>query len=465
MEKAKAKTVFICQKCGNKSLKWLGRCPVCQEWNSFEETLVSASRHSESSIDAAGTPPQELSRLKVEAVDRIVFPISEFNRVLGGGLVPGSMVLIGGDPGIGKSTLLLQASATLAGDKRTVLYVSGEESFQQIKLRAKRLSIAGDSLFLLPETNLDIILRRVEDMVPMLVIIDSIQTMYVEDLNGVPGSVNQIRECTLRLMRLAKRSGIPILISGHVTKEGDLAGPKALEHIVDVVLSLEGETFGVYRILRSTKNRFGSTNEVGVFEMTSDGLNEVTNPSEIFLASHSTETIGSAVVATFEGSRPILVEVQALTTFAHYGPPRRIANGIDMGRLLMIAAVLTRRARINLSNQDIIANVVGGLKVSEPVADLGVALAIASSFKDSKVAHDIIALGEIGLSGELRHVPQLERRLSEAARLGFKRCIVPASSHVVKQRSEGIQILKARSVAEAIQMGLTAPQQDGKADD
>jgi len=464
MERAKAKTIFICRNCGNKSLKWLGRCPQCQEWDSFDETIVSTSKRSEPSGDNAGIEPQELSHLKVESVDRIIFPLTEYNRVLGGGLVPGSMVLIGGDPGIGKSTLLLQASATLAGKSGIILYVSGEESFQQIKLRAKRLKIHGDSLYLLPETNLDVILRRIEDMMPMLAVIDSIQTMYVEDLNGVPGSINQIKECTLRLMRLAKRTGIPVLISGHVTKEGDLAGPKALEHIVDVVLSLEGETFGSYRILRSIKNRFGSTNEVGVFEMTGDGLNEVTNPSEIFLASHSAETIGSAVVATFEGSRPILVEVQALTTFAHYGPPRRIVNGIDMSRLLMIAAVLTRRARVNLSNQDIIANVVGGLRVSEPVADLGIALAIASSFKDSRVASDIIALGEIGLSGELRHVPQMERRLNEAARLGFKRCIVPSSSQSPKQNTNGMQILKAGSVAEAIQFGLDS-QKNGDIDD
>jgi DNA repair protein RadA/Sms len=338
-----------------------------------------------------------------------------------------------------------------------VVYVSGEESSQQVKLRSERLGIGGDRLYILPETNLEVILGRLGELSPNLVVVDSVQTVYIEELTGAPGSVGQIRECTLRLMRWAKRAGIPVLITGHVTKDGAIAGPRVLEHIVDVVLYLEGETFSSYRILRSTKNRFGSSNEVGIFEMSGGGLIEVPNPSEAFLASHCDGAVGSTVVPTFEGSRPLLVEIQALTSLASFAPPRRIANGVDFNRLLLIAAVLTRRAGVNISNQDVITNVIGGMKIGEPAADLGIALAIASSHRDARVAQGLVALGEVGLSGELRAVPQLERRLSEAVRLGFKRCLIPEASSKLSFDMKGIELLKAGTVAEALRLGLVRP--------
>ena len=454
MDKSKPKTVFVCQQCGKESPKWLGRCPSCQEWNSLVQTVVTAPTQVATWLYSEENRPRELSRLKTETSPRLIFSLAELNRVLGGGLVHGSLVLVGGDPGVGKSTLLLQASSAVAEGGGTVVYVSGEESSQQTKLRSERLGIGGDRLYCLPETNLEIILGRLGELSPNLVVIDSIQTVYLEELSGASGSIAQIRECTLRLMRWAKGAGIPVLITGHVTKDGAIAGPRVLEHIVDVVLYLEGETFSSYRILRSAKNRFGSTNEVGVFEMSGKGLIEVANPSEVFLASHRDGAVGSAVVSTFEGSRPLLVEIQALTSLATFGPPRRIANGVDFGRLLLIAAVLTRRARVNLSNQDIITNIIGGMKVGEPAADLGIALAIASSFRDCQVAPGLAALGEVGLSGELRPVPQLERRVSEAARLGFKRCLIPVTSSKPSFDARGIELLKASTLAEALRLGL-----------
>lgn len=454
LSKPKSKTVFVCQQCGKESPKWLGRCPGCQEWNSLVETVVTAPAHTVTWLYSEENVPRELSRLTTETSPRLIFPLTELNRVLGGGLVFGSLVLVGGDPGIGKSTLLLQASSAVAerGDK--VVYVSGEESSQQIKLRSGRLGVGGDRLYILPETNIEVILGRLSELSPNLVVVDSIQTVYLEEMTGAPGSVTQIRECTLRLMRWAKRAEIPVLITGHVTKDGAIAGPRVLEHIVDVVLYLEGETFSSYRILRSNKNRFGSTNEVGVFEMSGGGLIEVANPSEAFLVSHRDGAVGSAVVPTFEGSRPLLVEIQALTSLAGFGPPRRIANGIDFNRLLLIAAVLTRRAAVNLSNQDIITNVIGGLRIGEPAADLGIALAIASSHRDAQVAPGLAVLGEVGLSGELRAVPQLERRIAEAARLGFKRCLIPETSSRLTSSVKGIEVAPASTVAEALRLGL-----------
>jgi DNA repair protein RadA/Sms len=454
LSKPKSKTVFVCQQCGKESPKWLGRCPGCQEWNSFVETVFTAPAHTATWLYSEENVPQELSRLTTETSPRLVFPLTELNRVLGGGLVFGSLVLVGGDPGIGKSTLLLQASSAVAENGGKVVYVSGEESSQQIKLRSGRLGIGGDRLYILPETNIDVILGRLSELSPNLVVVDSIQTVYLEEMTGAPGSVTQIRECTLRLMRWAKRAEIPVLITGHVTKDGAIAGPRVLEHIVDVVLYLEGETFSSYRILRSNKNRFGSTNEVGVFEMSGGGLIEVPNPSEAFLVSHRDGAVGSAVVPTFEGSRPLLVEIQALTSLASFGPPRRIANGVDFNRLLLIAAVLTRRAGINVSNQDIITNVIGGLRIGEPAADLGIALAIASSHRDAQVVPGLAVLGEVGLSGELRAVPQLERRIAEAARLGFKRCLIPEISSKLKSSVKGIEVAPASTVAEALRLGL-----------
>jgi DNA repair protein RadA/Sms len=454
VEKHKVRTVYVCQKCGKESTKWQGRCPACQEWNCMTETTVAVSKKSVETPSGNAGAPQELARVQRDAYSRIAFPIEELNRVLGGGLVAGSVVLISGDPGIGKSTLLLQVSDAVTRKDGQVVYISGEESSQQLKMRAERLNVNGERLYIYPETNMENVTATLESMAPALVVVDSIQTVYLDDINGAPGSINQIRECTLRLLRWAKRTGVPVFISGHVTKDGAIAGPKALEHIVDVVLYLEGESFNSYRILRSAKNRFGSTNEVGVFEMSGTGLSEVPNPSQYFLESYVNGAIGASVVPTLEGSRPLLVEIQALTSMAAYGPPRRISNGVDFNRLLLIAAVLTRRAGVGLYNQDVIVNVTGGIKISEPAADLGVALAIASSFRDARSIPGTVAVGEIGLSGELRAVPQVERRISEAARMGFTRCIVPSSVKKLPHGINGMEIIRAENISAALRFGL-----------
>jgi DNA repair protein RadA/Sms len=415
------------------------------------ETPTAPSRRA-TPLSAAA--PQELSRVKTDKSPRITLSMTEVNRVLGGGLVRGALVLVGGDPGIGKSTLLLQVSAALAASGQKVAYVSGEESVHQLKLRADRLAVDGERLFLLPETSLSSILGRLDELSPSMVVIDSIQTMYQDELTGTAGSVGQIRECTSALMRWAKQTNVPVVICGHVTKDGAIAGPKALEHIVDVVLYLEGDQFGVYRVLRSVKNRFGSSNELGVFEMTSEGLREVTNPSEAFLSEHQGPVVGSAVVPTLEGTRPLLIEIQALTSQSTFVPPRRTVNGLDFNRLLLITAVLGKRAGLRLANQDIMVNVVGGLKVNEPAADLAVALSIASSYRDAPVLPKLAAVGEISLSGELRGVPQLERRVAEAARLGFEKCLVPRQAGARNFASLKCEIIKAGTVAEALRAGL-----------
>jgi DNA repair protein RadA/Sms len=447
----KPSTIFVCEQCGKESLKWLGRCPNCQQWNTFIETKITTPTTSSSSTSPA-SPPQELSRIVTSAQNRFSLPLPEFNRVLGGGLVASSLVLISGDPGIGKSTLLLQASALVAQTQGKVVYISGEETLHQIKLRSERLKVKGDGLYLLAETDLRVILNQVEELSPNLVVIDSIQSVHLPELDTAPGSITQVRECTLELMRWAKSNAVSVFIAGHVTKDGAIAGPRILEHIVDVVLYLEGEPFSTYRLLRSVKNRFGSTNEVGVFEMKSEGLVEVDNPSQALLSQRLSQAVGSVVVPTLEGTRPLLVEIQALTNPTTFGLPRRTANGIDFGRLLMVTAVLSRRVGLKLGNQDIIANVTGGLKIGEPAADLGIALAIASSFRDTEVDPGLVAVGEVGLSGELRAVPQMERRVSEAARLGFKRCLVPKTGAKVSTRD--IEAIPTSTLKEAIGLGL-----------
>jgi DNA repair protein RadA/Sms len=452
VEKSRTSKVFVCQQCGKESLKWLGRCPNCQEWNTFVETKVtvaSATLRTPSFTNIA----QELSQVVVEAADRSPLPLPEFNRVLGGGLVSGSLVLIAGEPGIGKSTLLLQVSALVAQSRGKVVYVSGEETLRQIKLRADRLGVKGENLYLLAETDLEVILDQIERLQPSLVVVDSIQTVYFPGLDTAPGSVAQVRECTARLMHRAKLSAVPVFITGHVTKDGTIAGPRVLEHIVDVVLYFEGEPFSAYRLLRGVKNRFGSTNEVGVFEMKEQGLVEVDNPSRAFLSQRWGEAIGSAVVPALEGSRPLLVEIQALTNPTSFGLPRRTANGVDFGRLLMIIAVLTRRIGLKLGNQDIITNVTGGLKIGEPGADLGIALSIASSSRDVGVDPQLVAVGEVGLSGELRAVAQMDRRVAEAARLGFKRCLVPKTG-VRITAPKGIELMPVSTLREAISVAL-----------
>jgi len=451
-DRSQSRTVFVCQQCGKESLKWVGRCPNCQAWNSFAEQTVMVSATTKTTVTAEA--PQELAQVTTEAAARFPVALSEFNRVLGGGIVPGSLALISGDPGIGKSTLLLQVAALVARQQGNVVYVSGEETARQIKLRADRLGLSGKKLYLLAETNLEAILNRMEEISPSLVIIDSIQTVFLPELDTLPGSITQVRECTMRLMQWAKPAAVPVLLSGHVTKEGAIAGPRVLEHIVDVVLYLEGEPFSAYRLLRCVKNRFGSTNEIGVFEMKEQGLVEITNPSQIFLSPHTGEIVGSTVTCTLEGSRPLLVEIQALTNPTSFGLPRRVANGVDFGRLLLIIAVLSRRAGLRLGNQDIVVNVTGGLKINEPAADLSIALAIASSFSDMEVDPRLAVIGEMGLSGELRAVSQLERRLTEVSRLGFRRCLVPKIGLKGLNAPTSLEVVPAATIREAITKGL-----------
>ncbi|MBI4299559.1 MAG: DNA repair protein RadA [Chloroflexi bacterium] len=449
-----AGTTYVCQQCGGTSPRWLGRCPECQEWNSLVEMAVPSLKDERRPKARGESGLQELSHLAGEPEARLSSFSREFDRVLGGGMVPGSLVLVGGDPGIGKSTLLLQVAAHLGQRGASVCYVSGEESAQQIKLRARRLGLSGEGIFILPETDLEAILSQLRKAAPSLVIIDSIQTMQIEDLASAAGSVSQVRECTLRLMHWAKEAGVPLILVGHVTKDGTIAGPRTLEHIVDVVLYLEGEATGPYRLLRGVKNRYGSTNEVGVFQMGDDGLSEVENPSLVFLEERPAVPVGSTVVPVLEGTRPLLMEIQALASPTAFGLPRRTANGVDLSRLLLVAAVLTRRAGLSLSNQDIIVNVVGGLTVTEPAADLGMALAIASSLRDRPVNPKAICFGEVGLSGELRTVSQMERRLEEAARLGFQCCILPAAAAAKMRHPTSLRLLPAATLAEALTRGL-----------
>jgi DNA repair protein RadA/Sms len=453
---AKAKTSYVCQQCGYVSPGFLGRCPNCSTWGSIVETIEDRRTGSTSGSRIRATArAQPLSSVGSAAIDRISVPIEELNRVLGGGLVGGSLVLIGGDPGIGKSTLVLQTAAALAGKVGTVLYVSAEESAQQIRLRADRLGLPQDDLWVLSETNLVEVLAAADEHTPGMLIVDSIQTVFLDELTSAAGSVSQVRECTARLMQWAKPRNVPVLIIGHVTKEGTIAGPRVLEHMVDAVLYLEGERFHQYRILRAVKNRFGSTDEVGVFEMADAGMREVRNPSEAFLEERNRSASGSTVAVTMEGTRPILVEVQALTTSTAFGLPRRSANGLEANRLQLLVAVLQKRVGLSLGSQDIYANVVGGLKIAEPAADLAVALAIGSSFRERQVDPGTVAVGEIGLSGELRSVNQLDRRVNEARRLGFSRVIVPtAPGRRAQSLPDGIEIVRAGTVAEAMEAAM-----------
>ncbi|HEU5317833.1 MAG TPA: DNA repair protein RadA [Chloroflexota bacterium] len=463
----KTRVVFNCQDCGAESAKWLGRCPECGAWNSYvEDARLSATAravaagHPTDTRGRAGTGiPERLVDVSLQDSLRVPSGMGELDRVLGGGIVPGSLVLIGGDPGIGKSTLLLQAAAHVASGGSSVLYVSGEESARQVRLRAERLGSLSDSLFVLSETSLDSVLASVDRLNPSLMIVDSIQTAYVEDVASSPGNVAQLRECTLRLMNVAKARELPIFLVGHVTKEGNIAGPRVLEHIVDCVLYLEGERFYSYRLLRAAKNRFGSTNEVGVFEMEQGGMREVPNPSAAFLSERASSSSGSAVTVPLEGTRALLVEVQALVAGTAFGAPRRTAVGIDHNRLALLTAVLGKRLGLPLGSQDVYVNVVAGLKIPEPAVDLGVALAIGSSARDVPIDPGLVAVGEVGLAGELRVVSQIERRLGEAARLGFQRAIVPAGDYRRLVASEGatyggLQLHGAATIAQAFDVAL-----------
>ena len=403
-------------------------------------------------MEISAGPAQELSQVSTDELPRLRLSSAEVNRVLGGGIVPGSLTLIAGDPGIGKSTLMLSLASDISATRGKTLYVSGEESAAQVKMRAERLGVSGQGLYLLATTELDDVLSSLEEHSPDLAVVDSVQTLYDSSISSEAGSVAQIRECTRRLMEWAKGRDVPIILSGHVTKGGDIAGPRVMEHMVDVVLYMEGDPISSWRLLRTIKNRFGSTNEVGIFEMTSVGLVEVEDPSRAFLSERRIGTIGSVIVSTLEGSRPLLVEIQALTTPSVLPTPRRVATGIDFNRLLLVCAVLTRRARVPLSNQDIVVNVTGGLRVSEPAADLGLALAIASSARDVPVDPESAAIGEVGLGGEVRMVPQLERRISEVVRLGLKRCLVPAKSGQVAGSQDGPEIVPVESLSEAVRV-------------
>ncbi len=462
---AKTKTRFVCQECGRTSPKALGRCPQCGAWDSMVEEIVESNQTTLSRVSKHGmgglSVPVRLNQIEGDSEERIQVPIKEFSRVLGGGVVPGSIVLIGGDPGIGKSTLMLQMTMQMA-DGNTVLYVSGEESARQIKMRANRLlrstenglnDLPGD-LYLVTETNMDAILTHVQSINPRILIIDSIQTVYRPDMESSAGSISQVRESASQLRELAKTSGIAVFVIGHVTKQGTIAGPRVLEHIVDTVLYLEGDRFQAYRLLRSVKNRFGATSEVGVFEMQENGMIEISNPSEAFLAERMVNAPGSAIAVTMEGTRPLLVEIQGLTSQTNFGNPRRTPNGIDFNRLLLITAVLSRRLNIRLSEQDVFVNVVGGLRIDEPASDLAVAAAITSSMQDKPVRADLVLIGELGLSGELRMVGQMDARLREAASLGFKQAIVPRRLHRKQPWPGGIEVTEARSLREAIKLAL-----------
>ncbi len=458
-KKAKTFTQFVCQQCGAAQPKWMGRCPDCGEWNSLVEVVEEkSSRSAQSASSLGGAPrsqPQRLSDVQLVDLGRIPVEINELSRVMGGGIVPGSLVLVSGDPGIGKSTLLMELAASQATANCPVLYVSGEESVQQLKMRADRIGMATDSLLLVTETDMDVIIGHLLEIKPRVAVIDSIQTMYLEELSSAAGSISQVRECAGRLQRLAKSSGIAVFLVGHVTKTGAIAGPKVLEHMVDTVLYLEGERFHTYRLLRSVKNRFGATSEVGVFEMRGDGMVEVPNPSEAFLSERLIAAPGSSIAVTMEGTRPLLVEVQALTSTTAFGLPRRTANGIDFNRLLLLAAVLQKRCGVRLHDQDVFVNIVGGLKVSEPAADLAVAVAVASSMRDVPVSPDLALIGEVGLSGELRSVGQMLSRLNEAAKLGFKRCLVPKRARRGhEEMPKGLQVVGARSLGEALELAL-----------
>jgi DNA repair protein RadA/Sms len=441
----------------------MGKCPQCGAFNSMLEEVIHEEKVPAQKATVRGlsgrSEPRQIGQVSGEAEDRIPVPIGEFARVLGGGIVPGSIVLVGGDPGIGKSTIMLQMAMEMSGEQK-VLYVSGEESERQIKMRAMRLRTGNQktdlpaNLFLVTETNLETIFNHIREVTPTMLIVDSIQTMYLSGLDSSAGSVSQVRECSSQLRELAKSSGISVFVIGHVTKEGTIAGPRVLEHIVDTVLYLEGDRFQAYRLLRSVKNRFGATAEVGVFEMRGSGLSEVTNPSEAFLAERMVNAPGSAIAVTMEGTRPLLVEVQGLTSPTQFGNARRTPNGVDFNRLLLIAAVLTRRVGVKLGEQDIFVNVVSGLKVDEPAADLAIAAAIASSWRDIPIRADAVLIGEVGLAGELRMPGQMQIRLREAAKLGFKTAIVPKAIRKVDDWPKNIEIIEARSLQQALDFAM-----------
>lgn len=447
---AKVKSKYVCQSCGYETAGYLGKCPECGAWSSFIEEVSDSVTLKLTQDLPDKNPPQKLADIKINSEIRTKTNISEFDRVLGGGIVQGSLVLIAGDPGIGKSTILLQTSGALCNQDKRVLYISAEESASQIKLRAERLGIKFDNLYIYSQTNFELIKKHVEEMCPDLVIVDSIQAVYTNTIQSSAGSVSQIRECCNFLMGIAKNNDISIIVIGHVTKEGNIAGPKVLEHMVDTVIQFEGDKYKSYRILRSIKNRFGNTSEVGIFEMGAKGLIEIINPSQAFLKEYNqTQTPGSTIIVTNEGTRPLLVEIQALVGVTPYPAPRRIANGVDLSRVLQILAVLEKRIGLNLSKQDVYVNVVGGIDVNEPAGDLGIALAIITCVRDVVFDSQTAIVGEIGLSGEIRGVSHIEKRITEAQKLGFKRIIIPDSNNI-EEKFADIEIIKVKRIIEAI---------------
>lgn len=443
---SKTKIKYICSNCGYESLRWIGKCPECERWNSFTEEIIETSSR-KANISKSKFSYSKILDISANEDDRVKTGIVEFDRVLGGGIMPGSVILLGGDPGIGKSTIAMQAAASI---KEKVLYVTGEESEKQIKLRSSRLKVKSDSFFVQAETELSNILGAIKDISPSVVIIDSIQTTYRNELENSPGTITQIRECAAMLMEEAKKNHYSVIIIGHVTKEGMIAGPKILEHMVDTVLQFEGETNHSFRILRAQKNRFGSTNEIGVFEMREDGLREVSNPSELFLSEREKQTPGSVVTSSIEGSRPILLEVQALVTPSNFGYPQRVSNGFDQKRLSILLAVLEKRANVRASVNNVFVNVAGGIRVIEPAVDLAVCISITSSLLEKVVDNQTIIIGEVGLGGEIRRVGYIEKRIAEAQKLGFKTAVVPIGNLKSLKQSKSINIISVENVKDAI---------------
>jgi DNA repair protein RadA/Sms len=453
MVKKASKTIFCCQACGYQTPKWMGKCPDCGGWQTFvEEVQVARStQRAVRSLSSLQTKPVPIDSIELEQDDRLLTGIGEFDRVLGGGLVPGTLVLIGGDPGIGKSTLMLEALHGIAGGGRKVLYVSGEESIRQLRMRSQRLSAVSSDLLVVSENDLESILLMIESVQPDVIVIDSIQTMFSQDLTSAPGSVTQVRESTVRLMLMAKKTGVSVFLVGHVTKDGVIAGPRLLEHMVDTVLYFEGDSNHVFRILRAVKNRFGSTNEIGVFEMNENGLNEVANPSAAFLSERPTNAPGSVVTASMEGSRPILVELQALASSTSFGNPRRTILGIDHNRVALLVAVMEKKLGMHLMGHDIFINVAGGVKIDEPAVDMGIVSAVASSFLDRSIPKGTIIFGEVGLTGEVRAIGHVETRIAEAKKMGFTRCLVPQSNLKRMTKIKEIELTGVKTISEAME--------------
>ncbi|HCQ5728614.1 TPA: DNA repair protein RadA [Clostridioides difficile] len=452
---AKIKTKYVCQSCGYETAKWLGKCPECTKWNTFVEEIDQKSTKKEVFIiDKSSSKPVSINSIESKEEERFTTDINELDRVLGGGIVKGSLVLVGGDPGIGKSTLLIQVSSNVANLGKTVLYITGEESESQIKMRAKRLGINSEKLYIFAENNLSIIESYLESVNPELIILDSIQTVFSPEISSAPGTVSQIKEGTSKFMKISKKMGISTFIVGHVTKEGSLAGPKLLEHMVDTVLYFEGERYNTYRLVRAVKNRFGSTNELGVFEMRDLGLVELDNPSKILISEKPKDVAGSVIISTLEGTRPMLLELQALVSPTSFGIPKRTSTGVDYNRVGMLLAVLEKRVGLQIQNQDVYINIVGGIKINEPSIDLGIAISVASSFRNIPIDEDIAVTGEVGLTGEVRAVSFIEKRIAECKKLGFKKIVVPRSNYDVVKETKGIEIWPVDNLRQAINIVL-----------